>query len=113
MGAPVTASTRQPVPEVARESLLPVAQRVFWWGQAEQWLDDTGRFVAQVMTYGDWDDTSLALGLLGDEVFQEVLKAPPSRSLRRQVLDILALPLWAGRPATAGARNLNRCSTLA
>jgi hypothetical protein len=77
MGALVTASTRQPVPEVTREFLLPVARSVFWWGQAEQWLDRTGRFVAQVMTYGDWEETSLALGLLGDEVSQEVLKDPP------------------------------------
>jgi len=30
------------------------------------------------MTYGDWDETSLVLGLLGDGVFQAVLKdAPP------------------------------------
>ncbi|HXP60855.1 MAG TPA: hypothetical protein VN829_10210 [Dongiaceae bacterium] len=51
---------------------------MFWWGRAEQWLDDAGRFVAQVMTYGDWDETSLVLGLLGDGVFQAVLKdAPP------------------------------------
>jgi hypothetical protein len=113
MGALVAASTRQPVPEVTREFLLPVARSVFWWGQAEQWLDHTGRFVAQVMTYGDWEETSLALGLLGDEVFQEVLKDPPSRSLRRQVLDLLALPLWPGRPAAADAKALNRCSTLA
>ena len=77
MGAPATDSTRQPVPESARELLLPVAQRVFWWGQAEQWLDDAGRFAAQVMTYGDWDDTSLTLRLLGDAVFQAVLKDPP------------------------------------
>jgi len=77
MGAPVTASTRQPVPAAARELLLPVAQNVFWWGQAEQWLDDASRFVAQVMTYGDWNQTSLTLELLGDELFREVLRDPP------------------------------------
>jgi hypothetical protein len=27
---------------------------------------------AQVMTYGDWDDTSLVVRLLGESIFQQV-----------------------------------------
>ncbi|HEX9046302.1 MAG TPA: hypothetical protein VF988_04690 [Verrucomicrobiae bacterium] len=68
---------RKAVPETFRDRLLPVAQRVFWWGQAEDWLSDTRRFVAQIMTYGDWDDTTLTLQLLGNNAFRDVLNDPP------------------------------------
>ncbi len=66
------------VPQHLRAQLAPVAQRVFWWGHPAEWLDDAIRFVAQVMTYGDWSDTCTTLRLLGDPLFQEVLAhAPP------------------------------------
>ncbi len=66
------------VPEHLQLQLAPVAARVFWWGRPEEWLDDAIRFVAQVMTYGDWSDTCTTLQLLGDPLFQEVLAhAPP------------------------------------
>jgi hypothetical protein len=65
------------VPEDARPLLLPIAKRVFWWGDPEDWLDDAIRFAAQVMTFGDWDDTVAVWRILGDEVLRQVLRSPP------------------------------------
>ncbi len=83
---------RAGVPQLHRAALLPVARRVFWWGQPEEWLDNAIRFTAQVMTYGDWDDAMLTLELLGDRWFREVLKnAPPG------VFDIKSWTYWHRR----------------
>lgn len=65
------------VPEGARPLLLPIAKRVFWWGDPEEWLDDVIRFAAQVMTFGDWDDTVIVHRILGDELLRKVLQSPP------------------------------------
>jgi hypothetical protein len=67
----------RPIPEKLHPVLLPVAHRVFWWGDAQAWLKDTSRFVAQVMTCGDWNDTFLTLTALGEETFKQVLTNPP------------------------------------
>ena len=77
------------VPDHLRAALAPVAQRVFWWGNPEEWLDDAIRFTAQVMTFGDWDDIALTLKLLGDSVFQQVLQNPPAG-----VFDIKSWTFW-------------------
>lgn len=69
--------TRTGIPAEARQALLPVARHVFWWGQPEEWMDDAIRFVAQVMTFGDWNDTVLVWKVLGDSMFQKVLEDPP------------------------------------
>lgn len=91
----------QAVPKHLRAELVPVARRVFWWGTPEEWLDDAARFVAQVMSYGDWDDTMLALRLLGDSMFRLVLRDPPPGVFdlkswvywhRRYGLDVPPLP---------------------
>jgi len=66
------------LPPVVQAALLPVAMRVFWWGNPEAWLNDPSRFAAQVMTYGDWNDTVLTLKLLGESVFKAVLQNPPA-----------------------------------
>ena len=68
---------RTGIPEDLRPVLMPVAKRVFWWGNPNDWLDDQVRFVAQVMTFGDWDDTALVWKSLGDSVFRQVLIDPP------------------------------------
>ena|SRR6185369_6791695 len=81
--------TTRSVPDHLRPALVPVAKRVFWWGNPEEWLDDVIRFSAQVMTYGDWDDIALAINILGDSVFQKVLQnAPPG------VFDIKSWTFW-------------------
>ena len=68
---------RTGIPEHLRPVLMPVAKRVFWWGNPDEWLNDQARFVAQVMTFGDWDDTALVWKLFGDAVFRQVLIDPP------------------------------------
>jgi len=65
-------------PPVVPAALLPVARRVFWWGNPRDWLNEPSRFTAQVMTYGDWNDTVLTLELLGESAFKSVLKNPPA-----------------------------------
>jgi hypothetical protein len=77
------------VPEELRPSLIPIARRVFWWGEPEAWLNDINRFAAQVMTYGDWNDTMKTLDLLGDSVFLQTLKAAPPG-----VFDIKSWTYW-------------------
>jgi hypothetical protein len=76
----------------ARAALMPVAARVFWWGNPEAWLNDPLRFAAQVMTYGDWNDTTLTLELLGDSLFIRVLQNPPAG-----VFDIKSWTYWHHR----------------
>ncbi len=68
---------------------MPVAKHVFWWGKPEEWLDDALRFTAQVMTFGDWNDTVLAWKLLGDPLFLQVLQTPPPG-----VFDIKSWTYW-------------------
>lgn len=80
------------VPQDLRLALLPIARRVFWWGRPEEWLDDAVRFAAQVMTFGDWDDTALTWKLLGDPLFQRVLRSPPPG-----VFDIKSWTYWHHR----------------
>ena len=65
------------VPPAHRSSLLSIAKRVFWWGKPEEWLEDSVRFAAQVMTYGEWEDVRTTLNLLGKNAFLDVLENPP------------------------------------
>jgi hypothetical protein len=51
------------IPPHLRNELLPVARKVFWWGEPNEWLDDVVRFAAQVMTYGDLEDICTTLRL--------------------------------------------------
>ena len=81
-----------PIPGHLRLALLPVAKRVFWWGNPEEWLDDPVRFSAQVMTFGDWDDTALVVKLLGESLFQQVLENPPPG-----VFDLKSWNFWHHR----------------
>ncbi len=86
---PAGKTRRVGVPEGARPLLLPIATRVFWWGNPEEWLDDGIRFAAQVMTFGDWDDTVAVWRILGDEFLQQVLhSAPPG------VFDLKSWTYW-------------------
>ena len=80
------------LPDQIRTLLLPVARRVFWWGNPEEWLDEPKRFVAQVMSFGDWEDTALVAKLLGDSIFQKVLTDPPPG-----VFDIKSWSYWHHR----------------
>ena len=54
-----------------------MAAKVFWWGKPEEALEDQNRFVAQVMTWGDWGDVKTTLRVLGESAFEAVLDNPP------------------------------------
>jgi len=60
-----------------KEELCRVAAKVFWWGTPEEALQEVTRFVAQVMTYGDWEDVRTTMQALGKESFRETLENPP------------------------------------
>jgi hypothetical protein len=75
--------------EKTQAALLPIARRVFWWDEPTTWLDNIPRFAAQVMIYGDWNDTVLTRQLLGDTTFKEVLKNPPTG-----VFDLKSWTYW-------------------
>lgn len=77
------------MPGHVRAALLPVSRKVFWWGEPAEWLDDKIRFVAQVMTFGDWNDAALVSKLLGEEIFEQVIADPPSG-----VFDIKSWTYW-------------------
>src|SRR5881394_3181119 len=82
----------RPTPPHLRDELLPVARKVFWWGEPREWLDDVLRFVAQVMTYGDLEDLQTTSRLLGESTFSEVLDRPPPG-----VFDIKSWTFWHRR----------------
>lgn len=58
--------------------LLNMARRLFWWMPPEEALERPARFVAQVMTFGTWNDVQCARAQLGEERFRDVLAAAPT-----------------------------------
>jgi len=68
-----------PEPEASETAVLEhIARRLFWWKSAQEALADPTRFAAQVMTYGNWEDVQDSLRILGEPLFRETLKQPPS-----------------------------------
>ena len=61
-----------------RIRLQPLARKIFWWKSPAEALRDPVRFAAQVMTYGNWEETRLARRALGDAVFRAALDRPPA-----------------------------------
>ena len=101
---PATVQRVRPVPPSVRNGLRSVAHKVFWWGEADEWLDDCARLVAQVMTFGDLEDIRTTWRLLGDSAFLTVLDRPPPG-----VFDIKSWTFWHRRynravPALPGRR---------
>jgi hypothetical protein len=58
--------------------LVALARRLFWWKQPEAALADRDRFLAQVMTYGTWQDILEARRHFGEAVFREALRHAPA-----------------------------------
>jgi len=61
-----------------QDALNRIAQRLFWWKPAAEALDDQSRFLAQVMTFGTWEDVQTTREIVGEQAFRETLKYPPS-----------------------------------
>jgi len=55
-----------------------IARRVCWWQSAGETLEDTPRFLCQVMVFGTWEDVCFVLDHYGEAAFREaLLSAPP------------------------------------
>ena len=60
------------------EQLKTIATKLIWWQPPEVSLRNLPRFVAQVMTLGNWDEVKTVSASLGWEAFKEALaKAQP------------------------------------
>jgi len=57
--------------------LLQVARRLVWWKEPEEALRDRYRFIAQIMTYGDLEDTQAMLRACTRDELLRVLDSPP------------------------------------
>lgn len=58
--------------------LLEVAARLIWWKAPDAALADHGRFLAQAMTLGNWQDMELVDSIFGTDALKAVLAdAPP------------------------------------
>lgn len=60
-----------------QELILDLASKLFWWKSSTEALKNPMRFVAQVMTLGDWAEVRLVERYLGREAFLKVLQSPP------------------------------------
>jgi hypothetical protein len=84
------------------ERLASIARRVCWWQSADATLENTPRFLCQVMVFGTWDDVSFVFNHYKEVAFRDALQsAPPglfdNRSWhywhhRLHVLPVPALP---------------------
>jgi hypothetical protein len=59
------------------DQLASIARRVCWWQSAQATLENTQRFLCQVMVFGTWDDACFALGHYGEATFREALQSAP------------------------------------
>lgn len=55
-----------------------VARRLFWWKTPAEALQDTRRFLAQVMTYGSLEDVMTTRQYFSRNEFEAVLDNPPA-----------------------------------
>lgn len=61
-----------------RKRLETLAEKLFWWKRPEEALAGLPRFLAQVMTFGTWNDVLTVQEILGRDAFREVLLNPPA-----------------------------------
>lgn len=70
--SPLTTEASTVPPELQR-----LARRLFWWKSPETALACPRRFLAQVMTWGTWDDLQVARRYWTEADFRAVLSDPP------------------------------------
>ena len=58
-------------------SLSRVASRLVWWKEPQEALRDRSRLIAQIMTYGDLEDTLTMLRTYSRDELLRVLESPP------------------------------------
>ena len=66
------------IQEADRHALEKIAEKLFWWKTPAEALGSATRFLAQVMTFGTWNDVQTVQKILGKESFREVLQNPPA-----------------------------------
>jgi hypothetical protein len=59
------------------EEMRRIARRVCWWQSAETMLQDTSRFLCQVMVFGTWTDVCFLLNKYGKAPFRQALQSAP------------------------------------
>ena len=60
-----------------RQTLQEVARRLVWWLPPDEALADSKMLVAQVMSFGSFDDIAAVCAQLGSHAFREVFDNPP------------------------------------
>jgi hypothetical protein len=58
-------------------SLSQVARRLIWWKEPEEALRGRSRLIAQIMVYGDLEDTQAMLRAFSRDELLQVLDSPP------------------------------------
>ena len=64
--------------EAERTRLLPIAEKLCWWDAPAVALRNRTRFLAQVMTLGNWEDVRTVREVFGIEALRDVLSEPPA-----------------------------------
>ncbi|MDQ3621101.1 MAG: hypothetical protein M3463_01220 [Verrucomicrobiota bacterium] len=72
--------------------LRSLADRLFWWKTGEEAITDRHRFLAQLMTFGTWDDWQVAGRFFSEADFRSAL-----RSASPGVFDARAWAYWHHR----------------
>jgi hypothetical protein len=60
------------------EQLKPIARELIWWQPPEISLGDPRRFLAQVMTFGTWDEVQFVKRAFGPAALKEVVLHAPA-----------------------------------
>jgi hypothetical protein len=62
----------------ADSHLRDLARRLVWWQDADATLADERRFLAQAMTWANWEEMEFVRSVFGDAALRSVLEnAPP------------------------------------
>ena len=70
-----------------KAELPALARRIVWWKSPDDALGDQTRFLAQLMTFGTWDDWLIGLRHWSEDDFRAALVNAPS--------GVLAARSWA------------------
>lgn len=72
-----------------QDTLEALSRRLIWWKAPADALADRTRFLAQVMTFGTWDDISEAKTFWSETAFREALREAPAG-----VFDVRSWTYW-------------------
>ena len=73
----------------AKQPLRGIAERLMWWQPPARSLEQTRRFIVQVMVLGTWEDVKATQQVYGEGAFREALRdAPPG------IFDVRSWSYW-------------------